>query len=404
VQDVLIDNARQFDKQTRSVAKIKATCGDSLLSSDGPRWQKHRRIMQPLFLEHAIQQYTSTIDNAVCEMLSRWDERARRGDSVPVVSEMMVLTLTIATRIFFHYDIECHATTIEDALADILADTWRRMESPLDLSVVSRQFHRKSFRRAIRELDAIVFEIIAKRRRQQGDADDLLSRLLAANTEGPDQQLSDAELRDAVLTLLLAGHETTANALAWAFYCISQSPETEKRVCHEATTASVSDSPDLFQETARAFLETIRLYPSIWIMERRAVSDTQIGGYAIPRGSMVLISPYLLHRHPGFWQDPSAFLPQRFADDNPPRATSGPSWLRRAFFPFGAGAHQCIGESLAKLVAVRVLSQVYRRFQLRLVPGQTPRLVPGITLRHGTELQFQLERHTTRQGEPDVHD
>ncbi|MCA9167043.1 MAG: cytochrome P450, partial [Planctomycetales bacterium] len=231
VEQVLVRCSPEFDKRTRSVSKIRATCGDSLLSSEGRLWQKHRRIMQPLFRDKELARYIGTIEDAIEQMLRGWRVTAGQGEPVDMIHAMMGLTLNIATRVFFDCDIDRHTETIEHALKDILTDTWRRVESPVDLASMFPMLHRKAFRRAIADLDAIVYEIIAERRHRPRDAGDLLSRLLDANQATSDQQLSDRELRDAVLTLLLAGHETTANALTWAFCCISQSLAAEKRIC-----------------------------------------------------------------------------------------------------------------------------------------------------------------------------
>jgi cytochrome P450 len=197
--------------------------------------------------------------------------------------------------------------------------------------------------------------------------------------------LSDRELRDAAVTLLLAGHETTANALAWTFYLLSQSPDVDQRL-HQATddfdsTAIPASEPSYAE---RVFYEAIRLYPSVWIIERRAVADDEIGGYAIPAGSTVMLSPYVLHRHPEFWPEPDRFIPKRFTPD---ACSDRP---RHAYIPFGAGPHQCVGQNMALLVARIVITLVNRQFHLQLVPEQTITPQPGITLRHTNGLRMTL--------------
>jgi enediyne biosynthesis protein E7 len=306
--------------------------------------------------------------------LQNWSRLSTRNESIDIVSEMTRLTIAIAAKILFASDVENDAETIESSLAVILNDTWRRLEAPLDPAMISRRFHRRRFRDALGRIDGIVYRIIEQRRRNGLVKDDLLSRLLIAHEGQSEIRLTDQELRDVAVTLLLAGHETTASALAWTFYLVAQSPE---KNYEEADLRMV-------------FAEAIRLYPSIWIIERRVIENDQIGSYAIPRGTTVLISPYLMHRHKEFWPDPEAFAPERFAPDQPEYQPSV-SRPRGAYIPFGLGPHRCIGEHMASLVATQIMKNVYNRFRLRLESGQSTGMVPGITLRHAGELRMRLE-------------
>lgn len=368
-EQVLSRGAFRYDKNTRSVARIQATCGRSLLSSDGPAWLRHRRLIQPVFQPRYLESLGPTIDDSMAATLEHWSRVAAKNGSIDIVSEMTRLTISIAARILFASDVEDDADTIESALAVILEDTWRRLEAPFDPSMILRKFHRRRFRSALGRIDAVVYRMIDQRRRSGLVAGDLLSRLLIAHEGQSETRLSDQELRDAAVTLLLAGHETTANALAWTFYLVSQSPEKH----YEMT------------DPRSVFAEAIRLYPSIWIIERRVIENDQIGPFAIPRGTTVLISPYLLHRHVEFWPDPDRFDPDRFKSEQ-----SG-NRPRSAYIPFGLGPHRCIGEHMASLVATRVITNVFARFRLRLVPGQTAGMIPGITLRHAGEMRMKLE-------------
>jgi cytochrome P450 len=213
---------------------------------------------------------------------------------------------------------------------------------------------------------------------------------LQANGEDPDTGLSDKELRDTVLTLLLAGHETTANALSWSFTLLAQHERVSQKLQQELDHVLHDDDPNAetlrqLKYTQQVFAETIRLYPSIWIMERRVVNDDRIAGISIPAGSTVLISPYTLHRHPAFWEDPEDFRPDRFVNDAETPAN------RPAYIPFGAGPHLCIGQAMAQLVARLVLAMAWRRFRLTLIEDQDLSLKPGITLRHGTPVWMRIE-------------
>jgi len=372
-EQILSRGAARYDKRTRSVARIRATCGDSLLSTDGPAWLRHRRLIQPVFQPRYLEGIGPTIDATMAGTLDRWALLARRGESIDIVSEMTRLTIAIAAQILFSSDVEQDAGTIERALAVILDDTWRRLEAPVDLAKLSRKLHRRPFRAALQQIDNIVFRVIEQRRRDGTRHDDLLSRLLTAHESETDSRLTDQELRDAAVTLLLAGHETTANALAWTFYLVAQSPTAQ----HETA------------DTRQVFSEAIRMYPSIWVIERRVVQTDQIGPFAIPRGTTVLVSPYVLHRHPEFWDAPERFDPARFESEQTTRRA------RNAYLPFGLGPHRCIGEHMAVLVATRIMTNVFQRFRLRLLPGQIAGMVPGITLRHAGELRMQIEEVDT---------
>jgi len=365
-EHVLSRNAPNYDKNTRSAERIGATCGDSLLF-EGPVWLRHRRLIQPVFQPKNMMDIGPLVDEAMTGMLERWSSIASQNEPIDIVSEMMRLLISTAVKILFGTDVD--ADRIDRALAVILADTWRRIQAPLDLSMISPQFHRRAFKDAVGEIDDIVFDIIRERRRNGSTADDVLSRLLVAHETEGEEQLSDQELRDAAVTLLLAGHETTANALARAFYLVAQSP-VEK---FETT------------DPVKLFAETVRLYPSIWVIERRVISDDQIGGYHIPRGSSVLVSPFVLHRNPEFWPDPDQFDPSRFD------ARPSENRPRHAYIPFGLGLHRCVGLHLANSLASRIMSNVYQRFRLRLMPDQTTTMVPGITLRHEGAVRMMVE-------------
>ena len=368
IDHVLRRNADDFDKDTRSVAKVKSTCGNSLLSANEPAWERQRKLIQPVFLPRYLESAGPVIDETMVEVLDRWQRKAKAHKPIEMVSEMMHLVITISAKILFTSDV--NADLIERSLEVILADTWRRMQSPIDLSDVSTVFHRPAFKKALAQINNVVFDIISERRKSGIMHDDVLSRLLVAHEAHLDTSLSDRELRDAAITLLLAGHETTANALSWAFYKVAQYPE------------QGFESSNLHH----VFAETVRLYPSIWIMERRVKQDTQIGPYKVARGTSILMSPYLLHRHTDFWPNPEVFDPRRFEREQAKQRR--PS----SYLPFGLGRHRCVGHNMATLVATRVMKNVFERFRLTLLPGANDSPDPGITLRHTGKLYMQV-RH-----------
>ncbi|MDN5786020.1 cytochrome P450 [Pseudorhodobacter sp.] len=367
VDHVLSRNGANYDKATRSARRIAATTGDSLLSANERAWQRHRRLIQPAFQPRCFDGIGPVIDDLLLPMLARW----QRAGRVDIVAEMMQLVIATAIRVLFSSDVA--PERISQPLEIILADTWRRIESAADASMLSPRFHRAEFTQAVAQIDAIVFDLISKRRAAAHRPDDVLTRLLAAHdgTKG-EAQLSDKELRDAAITLLLAGHETTANAVAWAFI--------------RTSGGGVQSDPALI------FAEAIRLYPSIWVIERRAKRHDTIGSFEIPRGSSVLISPYLLHRHPDFWHEPEVFAPSRFVEGLP-RPRDG-------YMPFGLGQHRCVGLHLANRIATHILERVFARFTLHLLPGQPLETIAGITLRHKAPVWMQVAPGTLTESGP----
>lgn len=368
IEHVLLRGSGTYDKKTRSVQQIRPTCGDSLLSDNEEAWLRHRRLIQPVFNARYIETIDTKIDAVMEPALERWHQISVNGDTIDIVSEMMQMVIGIAAKTMFNSNVD--TDRIEASLAIILDDTWRRLQAPLDPSMLSNRFHRSAFKAAVAEIDEIMFTLIAARREDTSNGNDVLSHLLDAHKAEDETRLSDTELRDAAITLLLAGHETTANALAWTFYLVAKAPDKN----YEAY------SP------AQLFAETIRLYPSIWISERRAMTHDQIGSYDIPKGSIVLISPYVLHRHPDYWPDPECFDPTRFEDDQIAKRP------KNVYLPFGLGHHRCVGIHMANKIATRVIANIFAKFRLRLATPQEAGMNPGITLRHATNLRFFLDR------------
>jgi enediyne biosynthesis protein E7 len=364
IDHVLSRGAAGYDKNTRSVAQIRATCGASLLSSDGAAWQRHRRLIQPVFQPRFLDTIDPVVDTALDFMMDRWAMAARNAQPIDIVAEMMQLMILTSVRFLFSSEVD--PSRIDRALTVLLADTWRRLEALFDPSMLWARLHRPAFKTALAEIDALVFALIRARRESGERPDDLLSRLLCAHEAEGGDRLTDQELRDAAVTLILAGHETVANTLAWAFILLAQNPQWRGF------------------DPQKIWSETLRLYPSIWIMERRAVRPDNIGGYQIGKGSAILMSPYVLHRNPNFWPDAALFDPTRF---DAPQVAARP---RHAYLPYGLGPHRCIGLHLANRVANRVLSRVQAVFRLELVAGANMKIVPGITLRHAGDVRMNI--------------
>ena len=385
VEHVLQRNHGNFDKNTRSSAFIRAVTGTSLLTACGQFWQRDRRMLQPSFHGQTIARFAGQITAATSAMMTSWRAHAKHGQPLDVASEMMRLTYTVAARTFFNTDPGSDAETIERAMRVILPHTWRRIGSLLNSPGWFPTRSNRRFRKALRDVDHVVYRIIAQHRRNlaagQPDAD-VLALLLEARDPETGACFNDRQLRNETITFLLAGHETTANALTWTLYLVSQHPIVERDLRDEVNAVlggrvpTVDDLPKLVL-TRMVLKEAMRLYPPVWIVERRVLAPDVVGGFPVPGGSAVVIAPYALHRHPAFWERPEEFEPGRFANRVP-----------QAYLPFGAGPRFCIGSEFALLEAPLVLAMVVQAFRLRLAPGQQVEPLPGITLRarHGLRM------------------
>ena len=390
IEHVLQKNQQNYDKRTRSAAKLRGICGESLLTSDGDTWRRQRRLIQPAFHYQRIANFAATMVETTVEMLERWEKLAQEAEPFDLASEMSRVTYTIVGRTLFGADVSANAKEVEGALEVVLEHTYHRLEKLLDLPLNFPSPANRRFQHALGAIDQVVYGIISERRKTGGRKEDLLSMLLEARDEETGQGMSDEQLRNETITLLLAGHETTANALSWTFYLLSQFPEVEDQLRTEVASVLDGRTPVLeelprLNYTTMVINESLRLYPPIWIYERHAVADDVIEGYHIPAGSTVVISPFVLHRHPVFWERPEIFDPTRFADEALLNR-SGPAYL-----PFGAGPHLCIGNNFAMMEARIILAMVAQRYRIRLRPGHPVEPKPGITLRprHGLLMTAQ---------------
>lgn len=386
---VLKKNHRNFDKNTRSAAFIRRVTGDSLLTSNGACWQRQRRLLQPAFHRQNIAGFASQMTAATASMLQTWRTLASGGAPLDIASEMMRLTYTIVGRTLFSAETGPDADTIERAMQVILPHTFGRLGRALNWPEWLPTRANLKFRAALRNVDGVVYRIIDQHRRalDEGNAaHDLLAMLLRVRDEESGEGLTNEQLRNETITFLLAGHETTANALTWTFWLLSQHPEAEDQLRDELATVLGGRTPTLDDLPRLAFTkmvvkEAMRLYPPIWIIERRVIDDDETGGFHLPSGSAVVISPFALHRHPAFWKHPEKFDPLRFTDGAP-----------EAYIPFGTGPRFCIGNEFAMLEAHLITAMVMQSFRLRLAPGERVEPLPGITLRIRHGLRMTLHR------------
>ena len=379
IQHVLVDNHRNYNKQSRGFKAIAQFLGNGLLTSEGGFWLRQRRLMQPAFHRERLAGLSRIMSEEALACVGRWESKARSGEEFNAASEMMRLTLRVVSRSMFGAEISGGEETVERSMAVILKYGMRRITNPL-LDFLPAPSTWK-FRRAVGEMDSLVRGIIAARRARPAEHEgDLLSMLMEAKDEETGEGMDDRQLRDETMTMFTAGNETTANALAWTFYLLAQNPAAEARLREELAavlgdrTPGVEDLPKL-PYLSCVIKESLRLYPPAWVISRMSEGRDAAGGFEIPANCLVIVSPYLTHRHSAFWPEPERFKPERFLE---PGAAELP---RFAYFPFGGGPRQCIGNGFALMEAQIVLATLLPRFRLKLDPDHGVEPEPLITLR-----------------------
>jgi cytochrome P450 len=387
IEEVLVNQARKFIKG-RILRANKGLFGNGLLTSEGEFWLRQRRLAQPAFHRARIAAYGETMVRFTERLIAGW----RDGETRDIHAEMMRLTLQIVAKTLFDADVDDDAQQVGralEAIMDFNSDFRRLILTPAWLPTL------RNFRAAlaIRRLNKIIYRIIDQRRATGGDAGDLLSMLLHAQDEDG-SRMTDRQLRDEVITLFLAGHETTALALSWTWWLLAQNSQAEAKLHAELDTVLAGRSPTLedlpkLRYTDHVITESMRLYPPAWGMARLAIEDAEIGGYRIPKGSGVSLSQWVVHRDPRWFDVPEEFRPERWEGDLLKRLP------RFAYFPFGGGPRQCIGNSFALMEAALLLATIAQKFRVRLVPNQQVEPVASITLRprHGIRVTLE-ERHT----------
>lgn len=385
IRHVLQTNGQNYNKDTfLNKYILESLTGQGLLTSENPLWREQRRLIQPAFHRHSLPRFAALMQEAVVRALARLEEAADGHEPINIAAEMMRLTLDIVTEALFSYDITERAAEIGAAM-----DT---------MTTIGKPRHRK-VREAIELLDHIVYTIIEERQSNPGQArDDLLTMLLEARYDDG-SAMPTRQVRDEVMALLVAGHETTANTLSWTWYLLDQNPEPRARLEAEVDAALGGRVPELqdfanLAYTEMVIQEAMRLYPSAWSISRRALGDDDIGGYYIPANSIVAMSPYTMHRHPAFWEDPERFDPDRFT---PEKIAVRP---RFAYFPFGGGARQCIGNNFAIMESMVIIPPVAGRFRLRRVSEEPVEGHALVTLRPRDGIAVFVERRHERNNRP----
>ena len=379
VKHVLQETNRTYSKELFDYRILKQVLGKGLVTSENPLWLRQRRLIQPTFHRKHIGEFGRLMTEATLTMLERWHVVAKEDQFLDIATEMMRLTLEIVGKALFGTDIGDKADTVAQALK-VVNVQFPSLKGFLILMPWLPLPSNLQFRAALKKLDEVVLDLIEQRRQQKRGRGDLLSMLLLAQDAETGQGMDNQQLRDEVMTLLIAGHETTANALSWTWYLLSKHPLVERRLHAELTdtlngrTPTVDDLPNL-QYTRMVLEESMRLYPPVWGMSRISTEEDEIDGYLIPAKSPVFLLPYTMHRHPGFWENPERFNPERFTPER--SATRHPF----AYFPFGGGPRLCIGNNFAMMELQLVLATVAQYYKLDLVPGHPVEPEPRVTLR-----------------------
>jgi len=395
VKDILVTNNRNFTK-SRGLERSKRLLGNGLLTSEGAFHLRQRRLMQPAFHRDRIAGYGQVMVEYADRMRRSWSD----GATLDIAREMNRLTLSIVGKTLFDADVESQAAAVGEALTGVVESFWLML---LPFSNVIERLPVPKLRRARvarARLDAIIYRFIADRRASGRDHGDLLSMLLAAQDEddpstpstedvarGGRGAMTDQQVRDEAMTIFLAGHETTANALTWTWYLLSENPGVAARVREEVdgvlkgrlpSTADIASLPYV----ERVVTESMRLYPPAWIVGRRAIADYPVGPYVAPARSILIMSPYIIQRDPRHYVDPERFEPDRWT---PEFKASLPPF---AYFPFGGGPRRCIGESFAWMELMLLVATIAQQWELRLVPGHPVVPQPVVTLRtkHGMRM------------------
>ncbi|MEU6039502.1 cytochrome P450 [Actinomadura sp. NPDC047616] len=374
---VLADNSGNYHKGI-GLVQARRALGDGLLTSEGELWREQRRTVQPAFQHKRIAMRAGAIVDEAAGLVARLRARAG-GGPVDVVHEMTGLTLGVLGRTLLDADLSAYGSigasfeAVQDqAMFEMVTQgavpTWLPLPGQL------------RFRRARRELERVVADLVAGRGARADEGDDALSRLIVSVRRESDPAVGRRRLRDELVTLLLAGHETTASTLGWTFHLLDRNPAVLERLRAEAVDVLGDRRPELddlnrLTYTAMVLQEAMRLYPPVWILTRVAQAEDDVGGYRVPAGSDVLVSPYALHRHPAFWEAPDVFDPDRFA---PERSQDRP---RYAYIPFGAGPRFCVGSHLGMMEATFVLAMVVRELRLTHAPGHRVVPEPMLSLR-----------------------
>jgi len=396
IEDVLVTNYKKFIK-SRGLQVSKRLLGNGLVTSEGEYHDLQRHLIQPTFYPKRIKTYSDMMIKQANDMCNSWHD----GAILDIHKEMTKLTLAIICKTVLGYDIDPEHDEVGDALLTCMK-YFNRLLMPFGelIEKIPLLPINKGFQKAKKDLDSIVYRMIKEHRKilDKGDDkeshDDLLLTLLQAQDEEAGiGRMTDEQLRDEVMTIFLAGHETTANALTWTYYLLSENPLIETRLQEElystfgnSRTPITVDDVQKLQYTEKLLTESMRLFPPAWALGRQAIDDYKVGGYSVPKGSIILMSQYVMHRDPRYFPEPDRFYPDRWTEEFRKQLP------RFSYFPFGGGIRGCIGEPFAWLEGILLIATICRQWRLKHVPSHKVELKPLITLRPKYGMQMKITK------------
>lgn len=387
-EEILVKQSDRFVKvyDPQRPTGLALVLGNGLVTSSGEVWKRHRRIIQPIFHRSRMAAMADRMAQVGEQRLATWDNQA--GGTIDIAAEMMQLALEVISQTMFTTSMTQHIDRISHALQVSIKYAFDSFSSPWFLPLWVPTARNREFHSVMRFMDGLMYGLLAERRRSGVHQDDLLDLLLQARDEETGEGLSDQELRDEALTIFAAGHETTANALAWTWYLLATHPEARARFHEEVDrvlqgrTPSADDLPHL-PYTRALFDESLRLYPPAPAVQRKAATRTTVGGVSLPEGAFVLVGTYNLHRHPDFWPDPEQFRPERWLNGERPDS-------RYAYMPFGAGPRTCVGLHFASVEGPLLLALIGRRYDLQLAQEKVePHLMVTLRPKGGIRMTLQ---------------
>lgn len=396
IKRIMQDNQSNYSKDTIAFRSMRNIFGNGLIVSNGDFWLRQRRLMQPAFHHDRINALTGMIVQQTQTMLDSLASSARNGQTVNFWHDIMNLTLGIATQSLFGKHVQDADGKLGEMIGHLARDTTFRFEHPWYPPLWFPSRRNRQLTSALKFIDTIIYEMVAERRKHPRQMNNLLDMMMETQLEesefmgGEPRMMTDRQLRDETITLMLAGHETTSAHLCWALYLLSKHPDVEVRLRHELDTVLNGHTPrfeDLprLEYTRMIRDEVLRLYPPVWLTERTPLKEDQLCGYCIPPGITLAITQYVTHRHPDFWKDPETFDPERFNTEN------SKGRHEYAYFPFSGGRRQCLGKNLALLESQLILAMFIQRYRFELEPGWQVLKEPELSLRTKGGLFIRLK-------------
>lgn len=387
VKHVLLTNNKNYKKGIQ-YEPLKLVLGNGLLTSDGDYWLRQRRIAQPVFHKQSISSFAEKMVDSSIQKLKDWEYKT--GKTIDVFPEMMQLTLDIVGRTLLSTDVKKDAEKVGSALNVLIDFAFDRIKSIIKLPVWFPTQKNIEFNRKRKDLNNVVLKIIDERRKNPGSYNDLLTMLMEAKDEETGEQMTNEQLREEIMTIFIAGHETTANVLTFAWYLLSQNPEKEAAFHHELDNLN-GKTPDItdlarLEYTRQVIYETMRLYPPAWAIGRRSLGPDQLGEYHIEKDTNVLFCPYVIHRDPKRWENVDAFIPERFSPEKMKE------YHKFLYFPFGGGPRLCIGNNFALMEMQLAMATIGQQYQFEHDSNHRVILDPLVTLRPKNGMKMKITK------------